>query len=381
MGNRKRDIYYCTHSNLNDLSYGDSNNDNKFIISIPSEFNVIKIFPNRNKKGLVSLFSLVKLILKLVKLSTKPSQVFVIRGTRLGIIPSFFKKILKHTILLNVGCTPFSTIERIAFSRNPSYQSNSTVFSNILLKLDFQFEKFVVRNANAIFVENDSAKHIAKKYGELSIKAVVLPYYVQKYFLTTIDLDYDINEGKPLIIGYTGRFHKYDKLGPLIDAINILKRKGFPVLLKLVGDGPTKAQMENKVIKFNLNDNIQFLGAQPHKKVSEIIDTEHMLILPMVKNICPSTVPIKIVEGVIKGKIILTNNSGNIKSLFKPHTELVLEDFSDPKLIAEKIIEISQNYNRYHNFAQILKKKHLKKRSQSYFGTQIVKTLYDLLKP
>jgi hypothetical protein len=28
---RKKIIYYCTHSNLKDLSYGDSNNDNKFI--------------------------------------------------------------------------------------------------------------------------------------------------------------------------------------------------------------------------------------------------------------------------------------------------------------------------------------------------------------
>ena len=46
---RKKIIYYCTHSNLKDLSYGDSNNDNKFIISIPREFEVGKVFPERKR--------------------------------------------------------------------------------------------------------------------------------------------------------------------------------------------------------------------------------------------------------------------------------------------------------------------------------------------
>ncbi|MFX1478910.1 MAG: hypothetical protein ACFFCI_12335, partial [Promethearchaeota archaeon] len=251
-----KNVYYCTHSNLDDLSYGDSNNDNKFISSIPSEFNVVKIFPVRNKDNYVNIFSFLKLILRIIFLATKKNQIFVIRGTRLGIIPAFFKQVMKHTILLNVGCTPFSSIEKIAFSKNPSYKSKSNLLINIFLKLDFQFEKFVIRHSTTLFVENVNAGRIAKKYGGSSLNIVLLPYYVQDYFLTTKAANYNFSEGKPLIIGYTGRFHKYDKLEPLIDAVHILKNIGFPIILKLVGDGPTKKIIQEKVNNYDLNDNV-----------------------------------------------------------------------------------------------------------------------------
>ena len=38
----------------------------------------------------------------------------------------------------------------------------------------------------------------------------------------------------------------------------------------------------------------------------------------------------------------------------------MLEDFSDPHLIAEKIIDSAQNYEKYYEIAQILRNKHLK---------------------
>ncbi|MHA1915030.1 MAG: glycosyltransferase [Promethearchaeota archaeon] len=372
---KKNTIYYCTHSNLEDLSYGDSNNDNKFIISIPLEFKVGKVFPERNEKGAIMILSLLKVIIKLFLLSMKSNQKFVIRGTRAGIVPLFFKKILKHTIILNLGCTPFSTIERIAFSKNPSFQSKSSVFTRIRLKIEFQLEKLVLRNADIIYVENERAKNLVNRYAKAISKIIIVPYYVQDYFLTTSDLIYKFDDGKPLIIGYTGRFHKYDKLDPFIDALKILKDQGFPFLTKLVGDGVTKTAIQEKVHKLDLLDNVKFLGAQAHQEVSKIIDTEHMLILPMVSNTCPSTVPIKMLEGIIKGKIILTNNSGNIKSLFTPHTELVLDDFSNPHIIAEQIINVAKNYHEYHKFAQILRNKHLKTRNSDFFKNKILKSL------
>jgi glycosyltransferase involved in cell wall biosynthesis len=375
MKDRAENVYYCTHSNLNNLSYGGCINDNKFIVSIPSEFNIIKVFPNRNEDNSLSLLNSLKLILKLLKLSLKSNQVFVIRATRPGFIPVFLKKVRKHTFILNMGCTPFSTIERTAFYKNPSYKPKHKILTKFLLKLEFQFEKLLVRNADLIYVENEQAKKIVEKYGGNSLKIVITPYYVQDYFLTTKELTYNIKDGKPLIVGYTGRFHKYDKLGPLIDATKLLKDKGFPILIKLVGDGPTKTEIQRKVNNLGINDKVDFLGSQPHEMVSKIIDTEHVLILPMVNNICPSTVPIKMLEGIIKGKVILTNKAGNIKSLFNPYTELVLEDFSDPHMIAEKIIKIAQNYKKYYDIAQILKDKHLKTHNKDFFRKQIVKNL------
>jgi len=378
MKDRAQNIYYCTHSNLNDLSYGGCINDNKFIISIPSDFNITKVFPTRNEDNSLSFWNSLKLILRLVKLSLKSHQIFVIRATRPGFIPVFLKKIMKHKLVLNMGCTPFPSIEMSAFYKNPSYSSKYSILTKILLKLEFQFEKLLVRRADLIFIENKQAKKIVKKFGGDPSKIVIAPYYVQNYFLITKDLRYNFNDGKPLVVGYTGRFHKYDNLAPLIHATKILKDKGFPILIKLVGDGPIKSEIQNIVRNLNLKDNVQFLGPQPHERVSEIIDTEHVLILPMVNNICPSTVPIKMLEGIIKGKVILTNKAGNILSLFNPYTDLVLGEFSDPNLIAEKIIDIAHNYNKYYENAQILRNRHLKTHNEKFFCNQVVKNLKSI---
>ena len=65
----KKKIYFCTHSNLKDGSYGDSVNDKKFIDSIPSNFEIINIYPDRNQLGTITLICVIKFILKLVFLS------------------------------------------------------------------------------------------------------------------------------------------------------------------------------------------------------------------------------------------------------------------------------------------------------------------------
>ncbi|MFX1569669.1 MAG: glycosyltransferase [Promethearchaeota archaeon] len=375
MKDRVENINYCTHSNLSDLSYGGCINDNKFIISIPSDYNITKVFPNRNKDNTLSFLNSLKLILRLIKLSMRSRQTFVIRATRPGFIPIFFKKLRKHKLVLNMGCTPFSTIERNAFYRNPTLNPKYRLLTNILMKIEFQFEKYLVRKADLIFVENKQAKKLVEKFGGKSAKIVLAPYYVQDYFLTTRELKYNFKDGEPLIVGYTGRFHKYDKLAPLIDATKILKDQGFPIIIKLIGDGPTKIEIQNKVRSLNLKDNVQFLGPQQHEMVSKIIDTEHVLILPMVNNICPSTIPIKMLEGIIKGKVILTNKAGNILSLFNPYIDLVLEDFSDPKIIAEKIIDIAHNYDKYQEKARVLRNRHLKTHNHDYFCNQVVENL------
>ena len=115
---------------------------------------------NRNEDNSLTFLNSLKLLLRLIKFSLKTHQVFVIRATRPGFIPIFLKRLMKHTFILNMGCTPFSTIERTAFYRNPSYKPKHSLLTKIILKLEFQFEKLLVRNADLIFVENEQAKKI-----------------------------------------------------------------------------------------------------------------------------------------------------------------------------------------------------------------------------
>lgn len=368
---RYSQVYYITGSNMDSITSGSSVNDYKFFSSIPKKYKPILIYPKENSSKKLTFKSYLIFILKILKLSISYSKIFIIRSLWLGWILAFLKKIMKHKIILNMGCTPFYSIENLILRNNPQYSKNNNKLVKLFFLVIFQFEKFLTRKSNKIIVENNKAKNLIKKYGVNESKVFVAPYYVQDYFLTTKNLKFDFPKKKPLIFGYTGRFHQYDQLEPLIDAMQILKMRDFSFFLKLVGDGPTKLKIQNKVQSLKLENNVIFLGIRKHNEVSKIIDNTHVLILPMVKNLCPSTTPIKILEGIIKGKIILTNNSGNIISLFKPYTKLVLNDFSNPNEISNKIIEIAKNYQDYSKLAQNLRNKHLKTHNRLYYSKQI----------
>lgn len=99
--------------------------------------------------------------------------------------------------------------------------------------------------------------------------------------------------------------------------------------------------------------------------------------MPMVKFLCQSTVAIKILEGIMKGKIVITTNSGNNKSLFHPYTEFVLENLTPIKL-SNIIKEVIENYEFFMSKARKIREKHLKYRTEYNCKIKLLKNLLKL---
>lgn len=98
----------------------------------------------------------------------------------------------------------------------------------------------------------------------------------------------------------------------------------------------------------------------------------------MLNNICPSAVAIKILEGVMKGKIIITSNSGNNISLFLGNNDLILED-STKESIAKKIKLVINNYEKYKKIASDISKHQNKKRSKKIYTMKITELLSEIM--
>ncbi|MHA1335982.1 MAG: glycosyltransferase [Promethearchaeota archaeon] len=373
---KKKFCYFITGSNLEKINAGNSVNDYKFLKALPNNIIPVPIFIKRTPNGKVYIKSLFYFIIKLIKISLIPSNNIIIRTSWHGWLPVFFKKIMGHKIILNYGCTPYFALENLYLRENPEFYKSNNFFSELIFSIIFQFEKFLTRKADLIYVENNKTKNIVKKYGGDHKKIIIAPYYVEDSFLETKYLNYDLTSIKtPLIIGYTGRFQEYDKLEPLIKAIKILEDRGLNVYLMLIGDGPTRNKIKKLVNELNLDKKIKFLGIVSHTSISKLIDSFHILILPILKNLTPSTIPIKILEGIFKEKIIITNNTGNVKSLFSPFDNLILNNLSNPNIIAEKIIEISKNYYKYQKQAKLIKNQVIKTHNLNYYKKQVEKIL------
>ncbi|MHA1440219.1 MAG: glycosyltransferase family 4 protein [Promethearchaeota archaeon] len=252
-----------------------------------------------------------------------------------------------------------------------------TILQKLFYFIEPQIEKFALRHADKFIVENTRAKKLISLYGANPNNIKIAPYYIQDYFLIGNNPTFN-KKNDYFQIGYTGRFREYDVLIPIINAISLLREKNYRVRLNLIGDGPNRKNIEKLVYKKGLNENIIFFGSRPHKEVSNLINEYHCLLLPMLNKLCPSTIAIKVLEGVMKGKIIITTNSGNNPSLFLEHKDLILNT-ATTESIAQKIKIVIENYDKYKSIAEELSRHNLKLRSRIIYQEKIKELLIETI--
>lgn len=357
----KPKVVYLSFANVESGNLGDANNDRKLIDVIPPQFDIKILSPKRDQNQKLQFMSLVRTLLNILRAIVLGHRIFISRGHKLAFFPIITKKIFNNKVIVRLGCTPLTYVEEQAFSKNSKLKK----ISNISKRLESFFlllvEKFSLRYSDQFIVENEKARKIAILYGAKDEKIITVPYYVQDYFLVGKNPSYN-KDNEYFRIGYTGRFKNYDLIEPLIEALSYLVNNKKLVKLYLIGDGPNRKNIESNVKEKKLTNNTIFLGSLPHKDVSTAIDECHCLVLLMLNNICPSTIAIKILEGVMKGKIIITTNSGNNPSLFLKFKDLIIEELNSA-LLVKKITLVMKNYKKYTEIADRLKNYHLKLRS------------------
>ena len=92
-------------------------------------------------------------------------------------------------------------------------------------------------------------------------------------------LRYELNISEDtLVIGHVGRFMYQKNHDFLIDIFNEIHKQKSNSLLLLIGDGPLKQKIEEKVRNYNLQDNVKFLGLR--KDVKDLYNVMDVFVLP-----------------------------------------------------------------------------------------------------
>lgn len=372
----KQRVVFCTFSDFKAGNQGDSVNDRKLFRAIPSDYEKIAFYPKYKEGNKIDIKSLFKYFIKYVKEIVSSKRIFITRAPKLALFPIILKKLFHNKVIIRMGCTPVVFIERRAFTRNPEFHYSKNLFKRIFYFLEPHLELYAIRHADGFTIENERAKNIAIFYGASPEKIKITPYFVQDYFLRRTNLNFEKKKDY-FKIGYTGRFSLYDLLNPIIDAIYLLTEEGYNIKLFLLGDGITRKSMELNVKKRDLEENVIFLGSKSHREVSNLINQYHCLVLPMLNNICPSAVAIKILEGVIKAKIIITTDSGNNASLFLGNNDLILKECTS-NLLVEKIKMVYENYDKFNDISINISEFHKKNRSKQFYTEKISELLNEI---
>lgn len=107
---------------------------------------------------------------------------------------------------------------------------------------------------------------------------IVLNYHgldLEKYAAT------DARDERRIVAG--GSLVEQKGLTYLVEAAALLRDRGVPSRIEIVGDGPQRALLESAIARHGLHDSVALVGSMPHEHLMERMRTAAMIVLPCIE--------------------------------------------------------------------------------------------------
>lgn len=147
----------------------------------------------------------------------------------------------------------------------------------------------------------------------------------------------------------------------LLQVLQAAHQRGYRYRLTIVGDGPSRKELEAKTKALGLNDYVTFLG-----RVSNAVSliSEHRAYVHAAHM---ESFGIVLVEALAAGKPVFAAPVGGIPEVFHDNKEGRYWSLEDPEAAATLLIEVLEDPKRYRQLADAAKARHI-----NYFSTQAV---------
>lgn len=111
-----------------------------------------------------------------------------------------------------------------------------------------------------------------------------------------------------------GRLHEQKGQLLLIEAVGQLKSRGIRCEVVLIGDGPMRGEIEEKIRELQLHHSIALSGAAPTDEMIRLIESSRALVLPSFAENFPSV----IMEVFALGRPVIATYVGGVPELVEP---------------------------------------------------------------
>jgi glycosyltransferase involved in cell wall biosynthesis len=203
--------------------------------------------------------------------------------------------------------------------------------------------------------------------------AIVAFYVEDEFFKQPIKKE----PGEVFTYCYSGNFHPYHDLSTLVQAFELTTRSEPNVRLLLIGDGPSRPEIENEVHKRKLGGKTTFKGRIQHKALplhlSEADCFVSLLRTPGMS--------ISLLEAAAAGKAILTyKRKGDtaVEEHFQPQKEIYMVNSNSPAEIADAMRVLANNPKLTYSLAYGARKVALQYFSEASATCQLQELVHKL---
>jgi len=151
-------------------------------------------------------------------------------------------------------------------------------------RLARRVETFIWRQADIVVTVSETLKQDLERAGASPLKIHVLPNAVDAALfhpdLDPVALRCQLGIDDCFVIGFAGTFKSWHGVDLLLDAFLDLRRNDPNVHLLLIGDGPLKAALEQRVKEAGAEESVTFAGAVAHEEVPQYIAAMDIAVAP-----------------------------------------------------------------------------------------------------
>jgi colanic acid/amylovoran biosynthesis glycosyltransferase len=128
-------------------------------------------------------------------------------------------------------------------------------------------------------------------------------------------------------------------MGFLLEAVKLLHDKGEQIELRLAGDGPDRAALEEMTRKLGISAQVKFLGYLDETGIRKELDEADAFVLPSFIE----GVPVSAMEAMAIGVPVIATNVGGTSELVQDGVSGILVRPSDPEGICAAVLKLKSD--------------------------------------
>lgn len=230
--------------------------------------------------------------------------------------------------------------------------------------------RFILRNSDKVVANSLFTKKLIQAIGP--VKVSVIPFSSAVTIGKTQNIESSEISQNVYRILFVGRFIERKGIPFLIDAIDILHKKNTPVFCDIVGNGPLDNQIEEQIMRLNLDNYIKIHKGIDEANLSQFYRRCDVFVLPSIVDKWYDTegLGVVLIEAMNFGKPVVASRVGGIPDVVKHNINglLVVEKnsqslanalealYQKPKLRKQLGIQGQKYVNKHYNWKTILDK-------------------------
>ncbi len=140
------------------------------------------------------------------------------------------------------------------------------------------------------------------------------------------------------VVGVVSTLVPHEGIGTLLEATQLLRERGLPVRVLIVGDGPDRSALQRQAADLGLGQAAIFTGRVPAAKVREFHALLDVFVVPRTPDrVCQLVTPLKPVEAMASGLCVVTSDVRALAEIIKPDVTGALTISQDPVALADTL--------------------------------------------